>query len=51
LFLLPFLGQLSGLGGFFLFHIPYYILLGSWYLIGLITGYPALDIGILLYLR
>ena len=51
LFLLPFLGQLSGLGNFFLFHIPYYILLGSWYVIGLITGYPALVIGILLYSR
>ncbi len=42
LFLLPFLGQLSGLGNFFLFHIPYYILLGALNLIGLVSGYPLL---------
>jgi Zn-dependent protease len=42
LFLLPFLGQLSGLGSFFLFHIPYYILLGALNLIGLVSGYPLL---------
>src|SRR5256714_3914302 len=29
LFLLPFLAQIGGLSGFFLFHIPTYILLGS----------------------
>lgn len=40
LFLLPFLGQLSGLGNFPLFHIPYYILLGALNLIGLVSGYP-----------
>ncbi len=39
LFLLPFLGQLSGLGGLFIFHIPQYILLGSFNLIGLISGF------------
>ncbi len=41
LFLLPFLGQLSGLGGLFIFHIPYYILLGSFNLVGLASGFPA----------
>jgi Zn-dependent protease len=40
LFLLPFLAQLSGLGSFFLFHIPYYILLGALNLIRLVSGYP-----------
>lgn len=41
LFLLPFLGQLSGLGSLFIFHIPYYILLGSFKLVGLASGFPA----------
>ncbi|HEX6484938.1 MAG TPA: site-2 protease family protein [Ktedonobacteraceae bacterium] len=41
LFLLPFLGQLSGLGGFFLFHIPYYILLGSFNIIAPVSGLPV----------
>jgi Zn-dependent protease len=41
LFLLPFLGQLSGLGTLFIFHIPYYILLGSFNLVGLASGFPA----------
>lgn len=41
LFLLPFLGQLSGLGGLFIFHIPQYILLGALKVIGLITGVDA----------
>ena len=41
LFLLPFLGQLSGLGGFFLFHIPYYILLGSFNIIAPASGIPV----------
>lgn len=41
LFLLPFLGQLSGLGGLFIFHIPSYILLGSFNLVGLASGFPA----------
>jgi Zn-dependent protease len=44
LFLLPFLGQLSGLGGFFLFHIPYYILLGALNLIRIVSGYPFVGI-------
>jgi Zn-dependent protease len=38
IFLLPFLGQITGLSDFFLFRIAYYILLGSWQLIGLISG-------------
>lgn len=38
IFLLPFLGQISGLGNFPLFHISYYILLGSLKLISLISG-------------
>jgi Zn-dependent protease len=46
LFLLPFLGQLSGLGGLFIFHIPFYILLGALKLIGLVMGID----GNLLYL-
>ena len=41
LFLLPFLGQISGFGGLFIFHIPLYILLGSFNLIGLVSGLPA----------
>ncbi len=41
LFLLPFLAQIGGLSGFFLFHIPYYILQLSNYLTGLISGIPS----------
>lgn len=40
LFLLPFLGQIAGLGGFFLFHIPVLILQASQYLIGFVSGIP-----------
>src|SRR6266567_1465076 len=40
LFLLPFLAQIGGLSGFFLFHIPTYILLGSLNLIQFISGIP-----------
>src|SRR5579863_7646912 len=47
IFLLPFLGQLSGTSGFPLFHITYYILLGSMKLTSLIIG---LDTGALLNL-
>src|SRR5437588_134288 len=39
IFLLPFLGQISGLGDFFLFHISYYILLGSMKLMSLASGF------------
>lgn len=37
-FLLPFLGQLSGLGDFFLFRLAYYIWLGSMYLTSLVVA-------------
>ena len=37
-FVLPFLGQLSNLGSLPIFHIPYYILLGSLNIISLVTG-------------
>lgn len=40
LFLLPFLGQLAGLGDFPLFRIPYYILLGARSIIGLVSRVP-----------
>ena len=46
LFLLPFLGQISGLGSFFLFHIPLYILLGSFNLIGLVSGITPVGLGL-----
>ena len=42
-FLLPFLGQLSGTSGLFIFHIPQYIRLASLYLMGLVTGPLAVD--------
>jgi Zn-dependent protease len=42
-FLLPFLGQLSGTGGLFIFHIPQYIWLGSLYLMRLVTGPLTVD--------
>ena len=41
LFLLPFLGQIGGLGGFFLFHIQAYILLASQYLISFASGFQT----------
>ena len=47
LFLLPFLGQISGFGNFFLFHIPAYILAGSYYLIGFVSGAPPAGIELL----
>jgi Zn-dependent protease len=40
LFLLPFLAQIGGLSGFFLFHIPTYILLASNYLTSIVSGLP-----------
>ena len=40
IFLLPFLGQLSGMGGLFIFHIPYYILLGAMNIIAPVTSIP-----------
>ena len=41
LFLLPFLAQIGGLSGFFLFHIPTYILQASMNLIQFISGIPS----------
>ncbi len=38
IFLLPFLGQISGTSSFPLFHISYYILLGSLKLVSLVSG-------------
>lgn len=43
LFVLPFLGQLTNTGGFFLFHLPYYILQGVLSLISLVSGYPLVS--------
>jgi Zn-dependent protease len=50
-FLLPFLAQFSGgLSGLFIFHIPLYVLMGSLYLISLVTGQPYSDVfGLYLY--
>ena len=45
LFLLPFLAQIGGLSGFFLFHIPTYILLASNYLTSFVSGLPSALIG------
>jgi Zn-dependent protease len=47
LFLLPFLGQIAGLGSFFLFHIPTYILLASYNLIGFVSGVPPIGVELL----
>ena len=41
LFLLPFLGQLTNTSGFFLFHLPLYILQGVLSLISLVSGVPS----------
>jgi Zn-dependent protease len=43
-FVLPFVGQLTGMGGFFLFHLPYFILQGVMELVALVTGYPFIAI-------
>ena len=45
LFLLPFLAQIGGLSGFFLFHIPTYILLASNYVTSFVSGLPSALIG------
>src|SRR6266487_763672 len=45
LFLLPFLAQIGGLSGFFLFHIPTYILQVSNYLTSFVSGLPSALIG------
>jgi Zn-dependent protease len=51
-FLLPFLGQLTGLNSFFLFQLAYYIWLGSMYLTSLVVApfHPPFDVP-LLYLH
>ena len=49
-FLLPFLGQLSGTGNLFIFHIPQYIWLGSLYLMRLVTGSLIVDPAIFYFL-
>jgi Zn-dependent protease len=41
LFLLPFLAQIGGLSGFFLFHIPTYILLAANYLTSFVSDLPS----------
>jgi Zn-dependent protease len=46
-FVLPFLGQITSLGGFFLFHLPYFILLVMQDLVGLISGYAPAAIGLI----
>src|SRR5579875_1917532 len=40
LFVLPFLGELTNTGGFFLFHLPYYLLQFVLYIVGLVSGHP-----------
>src|SRR6266566_9023289 len=45
LFLLPFLATIGGLSGFFLFHIPTYILLASNYVTSFVSGLPSALIG------
>jgi Zn-dependent protease len=50
IFLLPFLGQISGLGNFFLFHISQYILTGSMKLVGLVSGSDSNSL-LILYLN
>src|SRR5215472_13098355 len=41
LFLLPFLAQIGGLSGFFLFRIPAFILQASFYLTSFVSGYSS----------
>jgi hypothetical protein len=40
IFVLPFLGQLSNTSGFFLFHLPLFLLEGVQNLISLVSGQP-----------
>ncbi len=51
LFLLPFLGQIGNLGGFFLFRIQYDILLGSQYLISFASGILPAIIGTIYFFK
>lgn len=41
IFVLPFLGQLTNTSGFFLFHLPLFLLQGVLSLIALVSGYPV----------
>jgi Zn-dependent protease len=45
LFVLPFIGQLTNLSGFFLFRLPYFILAGVLDLVALISGNPGPGLG------
>jgi len=44
IFVLPFLGQLTNTGGFFLFRLPYFLLQGVLSLISMVSGYPMLTV-------
>jgi Zn-dependent protease len=44
IFVLPFLGQLSNTRGFFLFHLPFFLLQGVLNLISLVSGYVLTDV-------
>jgi Zn-dependent protease len=44
IFVLPFLGQLSNTSGFFLFHLPFFLLQGVLNLISLVSGYVLTDV-------
>ncbi len=44
IFVLPFLGQLSNTSGFFLFHLPLFLLQGVLNLISLVSGYVLTDV-------
>jgi Zn-dependent protease len=47
IFVLPFLGEITGISGFFLFQLPEYLLLGVQNLVALVSGLPLYDIQIL----
>lgn len=49
-FFIPFLAHLSGVGGFFLFQLAYYILDGSLYLISLVVGPLRDSLGLIQFL-
>jgi len=44
---LPFVGEITGTSGFFLFQLPEYLLLGVQNLVALVSGLPLYDIQIL----
>ncbi|HEX4715463.1 MAG TPA: site-2 protease family protein [Ktedonobacteraceae bacterium] len=51
IFVLPFLGQLSNTSGFFLFHLPLFLLEGVLNLMSLLSGNPVFDPYSLYFLR